>query len=205
MAITVQVNDEPCALAIDPNQTVRDLAGVVCGDGADKRLVVGMRCNGAAVTAEEMDACLASVVGSFESIELQTRPVSVLVSQALVQAIDVLRAADAARIEVADLFTRAQQQSGFEKLQQLLADYKQVQETVLLSAEALNLQLDAITTSGRGMQEIVADIKTQLEELKTALGQGDLVLVGDILRYELETPFADWLAWLEEFRGQCAG
>jgi hypothetical protein len=123
-----------------------------------------------------------------------------MVRAALTQAIDVFEQAADSRTLIADLLGEGQQQAAMLKLQQLFESWRQVQQTMLLCAGASGIDLDQVQADGLNLAEILNQIKQQLVTLKDSIGAGDFVVTGDVLRYELDEPFAHWLAFLRQLR-----
>lgn len=192
------VNDEPRAIRIEPRQTLRQVAQSICRDGDAKHcLIVSVECDGQTVPLERLDSALDTPAEQYQQVAFQTQPMVGLIAQSLGEAIAVFRAANHTRIEVADLLAARQQKSALENLGRLLGDWKQVQETIALVLQAIGPQGEDPIDNGRTIQNVLGDITRQLRDLKAALETGDLVLVGDILRFELEGPFEDWIAAME--------
>ncbi len=192
------VNDEPRAIRIEPRQTLRQVAQSICRDGDAKHcLIVSVECDGQTVPLERLDSALDTPAEQYQQVAFQTQPMVGLIAQSLGEAIAVFRAANHTRIEVADLLAARQQKSALENLGRLLGDWKQVQETIALVLQAIGPQGEDPIDNGRTIQNVLGDITRQLRDLKAALEAGDLVLVGDILRFELEGPFEDWIAAME--------
>jgi hypothetical protein len=91
-----------------------------------------------------------------------------------------------------------------QKLQELFRTLQQVQQALPVCAEALGVCLDDLTADGVSLTEALEIIREQLTSLKSAIEAGDFVLVGDILRYELEEPFTQWIELLRELKRHAA-
>jgi hypothetical protein len=50
------------------------------------------------------------------------------------------------------------------------------------------------------LTDVVAEMKTNLENLREAVRTQDFVLVADLLRYDMAAPFEKWGRLLEELR-----
>lgn len=195
------VNDEPRSIRIEPRQTLRELARAICDDdGPNRSLIVSVVCDGKPVPLDQLDHTLDTPAETFGEVALQTQPMAALIAQSLGEAIEVFRAADRTRVLVADLLAQGQQHEALRRLGELFADWKQVQDTVAVVMEALRGSSPPDGDAESVLAAPLAAITAHLRELRSALKAGDLVLVGDVLRFELETPFADWIAAMERLR-----
>ena len=52
---------------------------------------------------------------------------------------------------------------------------------------------------GRDIMQLLVEIRTKLTEIKDAIEARDYVLLGDILRYELDEPLQSWENMLNAF------
>lgn len=194
----VLVDDQPYAASGPADQSLRDLAREICSGEAEDRVVVSVRCDGRTVAQHELDTMLDKPTTDFDRLDLHTQPVKTLVRSTLAGAIGVFTEADATRSQIADYLAEGQQEKAMTMLQELFSAWKQVQDCLPTTAEALHTDLADLRVDGVGINEILDQIKIQLTEMKEAMQTGDMVLVGDILRYELEEPFQNWLGLLKQ-------
>jgi hypothetical protein len=204
--VDILIDNQPYPATDSAQKTIRQLAQELCagGNGASQRVVTDVRCNGEAVPDERLEAVLEMPAGGFERLEFQTRPVGMMVKAALTQAIDMFEQAASSRYEIADLLGEGQYQVAMQKLQTFFEAWRQVQQTMLVCSQATATDLDVMQVDGVGLADILSRIKQQLLTLKEAIEAGDLVVTGDILRYELDEPFTHWIAFLNQFRIQTA-
>jgi hypothetical protein len=200
--VAILVDDKPYEPVGAPDQTVAELAHEVCDrhGETDQRIVVGVSCDGSAVGDDQLEGVLQSPWNRFERLELHTQSMGSLVRATLDQAVAAFEASAETRNRVADLLTEGQHESAMTELQSFLDTWKQVQEALIVCSEAFGIDLNQEKVNGLGVPEILDLIKEQLGALKTAMEQHDLVVVGDILRYELEEPLEHWLALLRSLR-----
>ncbi len=193
------VDDQPYEPAGGRDQTLGQLAQEVgVADAAHPRLVVNIHCDGQPLPEEDMEQMLARPIAQYETLELITQPLGPLVAGTLAEASARLAEADQARGQIAELLTQGNWEPAFQQLQSLFGAWRQVQEAVLLSSQALNAPLDELRVEDRSVIEVFDLFKKLLGELKEAMVARDLVLVADILQYEFEQPFACWRSLLEQ-------
>ena len=187
-------------------QTVGELADEVVRASQDTqdapRIVVGVFCDGEPVSQDHLDQVLMKPLRDFEKLELQTQSLRALVTATLTQAIALFEEAGEIRIRAADLLAESKTETAMQHLQRFFNIWKQVQQSTLVCAQALGVDLDATQVNGRGLVEIFEPIRERLTGLKDAMADHDFVLVGDILRYEFAEPFNDWSTLLNELHEQ---
>ena len=165
-------------------------------------MVVSVRCDGEPVTQERLDQILTQPLSDYAKLELQTQPLRALVTATLTQAIALFEEAGDARIRAADLLAESKTENAMQHLQKFFNIWRQVQQSTLVCAQALGVDLDTLQVNGLGLVEIFEPLKTRLNELKESMANHDFVLVGDLLRYEFEEPFENWNALLNQLRDQ---
>ncbi|NLX12833.1 MAG: hypothetical protein GXY44_04160 [Phycisphaerales bacterium] len=192
------VDDQPYVSPGIPGQTVAELANQVCQNSTDSanRMVVAIRCNGAQVGNDQLESVLASPAEQYDSIELLTQPVAAMVKSTLSQAIEIFEQSAENRRKAADLITEGRQPEAMSHLQNFLDVWRQVQESMLMCAQAMQVDLEVLTVNDLNLTDILALIKNQLNDLKAAMESGDYVVVGDILRYEFDEPCEHWIRFL---------
>jgi hypothetical protein len=203
----ILIDDEPYLTEVPRGQTVQQLAQSACrGDDPDQadRIVVSLRCDGEPVPDHQLDEVLQTTVSAFEKLELQTRPLRALLHATLGQASELLEQTAGWAEEAANLLSDGKTSCAMEKLQQVLSSWQEVQDATQLAARALGTQVEELTVSGQRVQETLEPLKLKLRDLRTALQNGDLVLVGDLLRYELEEWFDCWRGVLMQLSLQTA-
>ncbi len=197
----VFVDEQPYLHAAAGFRTVGDLANRISRDTAGSpRLVVGVCCDGQPVAPDRLDAVLASPLDGYQRIDLQTQPLPALVAGALEQAGRLAAEARLNRDRAADLLAEGQLQTAMHHLQRLFETWGQVHEAITVCAQALGRSLDDLSAGDRGLADVLGSLKTLLADLRDALLSQDLVVVGDILRYELNQPLDDLDALLAQLR-----
>jgi len=87
---------------------------------------------------------------------------------------------------VADsVFQGSEPQSGFEPFQRLAEIWEHVKSRQYLIAGALGLDFGKLEVDGRRFETMQDELNGFLAEAAGALESGDLILLGDLLEYEL--------------------
>ena len=79
-----------------------------------------------------------------------------------------------------------------ENLAGYLGLYKAAQEAVSQAARLNRLDLDKLQVNGRSMGLVIGELAGQLAQVKAALEARDLVLLNDLLTYELTRGTEQW-------------
>jgi hypothetical protein len=188
------IDDEPYGQSCPSEMTVRELARAVCADPSPqgRRLVVAVYRDGQPVPSDDLNAVLDAAVADFPDLALQTQPVAALVRSTLDQALAMLEDASGIRTAAADYLDQGRQPEAMQQIQKLLEIWRQVQQSLTFSAEALAIDLDSLEADGDRFPDLVNTMKANLEDLREAMRNQDPVLIADLLRYELEGVFMKW-------------
>ncbi|NUM53203.1 MAG: hypothetical protein HUU46_06140 [Candidatus Hydrogenedentes bacterium] len=120
-----------------------------------------------------------------EKLEVTSELTSKLVADSLAELEAVIP--DLAKVchELAAVFQGAEPQSGFEPFQQLANIWSHVKSRQDMIAHTLGFALDALSLDGKSVGALHSELNKFLAEAVGALESGDLVLLGDLLEYEL--------------------
>lgn len=195
----ILVDDIPYHACGPRSQTVQDLANEICGQesGADGRLVIALSADGRNVSADQLTDVLARPMCDFQTIAMQTVTVREQIEATLQQGLEVLTDAHETRVEAADALNQGQHQTALAGIQRLLEVFRQVQQTALLAAQLLGIDLEQLRLPGASITEVLQGMKDQLGELKSGMESQDFVLVSDLLRYQLGESLDAWRSILE--------
>jgi len=203
MVMRILVDEQPYQPRVSGEQTIRELAHAVCAPAAGpaQRVVVNVRCDGRQIDGDELDAVLQRPLHHFEQLELLTLPLLELARSTLTQTIQTFEEASASRSQIADLLAEGQQAAAMQKLLSFFEAWQRVQQSMLVCAEAMNIDLDGVRVRQLALSDILGLIRGQLTQLKEAIASGDFVVVGDVLRYDMEESMEYWGAFLDHLRG----
>jgi hypothetical protein len=195
----ILIDDQPYTPACPADATVRELAHEVCTDASPhgRRLVVAIYRDGQPVPDTELGDVLNAPLDDFADLALQTQPVAALVRSTLDQALGMLEEASAARTTAADLLDHGRQPEAMQQIQKLLQLWRQFQQSLTFSAEALSVDLNSLEIDDCRFPDVINLMKAGLEGLREAMRNQDHVLVADLLRYDMADPFEKWGRLLE--------
>ena len=190
----ILIDDQPYSQPCPADKTVRELAQEICGDAGPRtrRLVVAIYRDGQPVGNHELGAVLDAPVADFGDLALQTQPAAALVRSALEQALTMLEEATAARMAAADHLDHGRHPEAMQQIQKLLEIWRQLQQSLTISAEALGVDLDALVIENVHLPEMINQMRANLEELREAMRNQDPILIADLLRYQMQDVFARW-------------
>ncbi len=202
----ILVDDRPFQSQGDAGQSIQELANEVCDtlDEGGSRMVVALRCDSSDVPSDALDVVLGLPASQFERIELQTQPIQALLRQTLAQARQIFEEATEPRHHIADLLEEGKHSEAMEPLQTMFASWKQIQDTVIVTARTLNADMDHLEVGGVRLLDMVETMRDMLNELVSGIRNQDFVLVGDVLRYELDEPLQHWFGVLDELADRVA-
>ena len=92
-----------------------------------------------------------------------------------------------------------------ERLGQILSAWQQIQSAYGGLAKLLKLTLKDLKVQHLTGEHVMNEFVTQLTEMQTALQNQDLVLLADILQYEMDGAVANWMSLLEATLGVVEG
>ena len=170
-----------------------------------ERAMVSVVVDGVSLTPDNIVEHLQGrALESVGSLEIDSAPVAEMVRTCL----DEMRAAlpdlAAACHGLAEVFHGEAPEEGFEPFQELARIWEHIKTRQLLIASALKLDLASLQIGGMPLQTIHQELNEHLAEAEEALREGDCILLGDLLEYEL-APRAEREAEIAALLGQYAG
>jgi hypothetical protein len=138
-------------------------------------------------TVEVLSGKPLSSVGTLEVVSELT---SKLVADCLAELESVLPDLSKACHELAAMFQGAEPHTGYEPFEQLADIWSHVKGRQELIAHTLGVALDTLKLDGKSVGALHTELNGFLAEAVGALESGDLILLGDLLEYEL-APRAD--------------
>lgn len=173
-----------------PAEAPEDAMGMIAAIGeslqAQGRAILSVTLDGQSLAPAAMLMALrGKPLSSDGRLEVVSESTAKLVSESLAELEGVLP--ELARVchELAAVFQGAEPQSGFEPFQQLADAWAHVKARQELIAQALGTALDTLTLDGKTLGALHEELNGFLAEAAGALESRDLVLLGDLLEYEL--------------------
>lgn len=166
------------------------------------RFVVRVTCDGQEILADDMEDVLRKPADSFERLELFTSTKGSLVAEAMKEAHASLEQTDRACREAGELLSQGKTAEGIEALGECLAVWQQIHEAVAKSFQLLALKTDSITIQDEPLEVVLGKPRDILTQVKEALESRDMILLADLLIYDLTEVTAQWLAIVNRLRDE---
>ncbi|MCH8150274.1 MAG: hypothetical protein IH987_20240, partial [Planctomycetes bacterium] len=156
------------------------------------RLVIGLRCDGNEVPADEMADTLKRQASSFERLDVVTGTKYDLVADAMDQAAVSLTQTEEACQQIADGLTEGKTSESMQALNDCLSVWKQIHEAIGKSITMLEIDPQTTLVGGEPMVAVVNKPMGVLLRVKEALQSQDHVLLADTLKYEFSEVAQQW-------------
>lgn len=96
------------------------------------------------------------------------------------------------QIEVAGAIEKGQQAVALKQLAEVLGAWQQIHTAYSGLVNMIKLDLAALQIGQRSGQDVIQQFSQQLREIANALSNKDMVLLGDILQYEMDSAIQNW-------------
>jgi len=149
------------------------------------RALVSLSVDGQAVSPESLAARFVTLAAGSACIEVTSRPLDELISEALDELSTTLPELPVACRKLAEVFQSETPEQGFEPFTELARIWEHVKSRQRMICSALDIDFDALVVEGRALAEHGHELNSFLDEAAQALRHGDLVLLADLLEYEL--------------------
>jgi len=156
------------------------------------RLVVGLRCDGNEVPADEMADTLKRQASSFERLDVLTSTKYDLVADAMDQAAVSLTQTEEACQRIADGLTEGKTSESMRALGDCLSVWRQIHEAIGKSIAILEIDPRTALVGGEPLVDVVNRPMDVLLRVKEALQSQDHVLLADTLKYEFSEVAQQW-------------
>lgn len=195
--MTITVDEQLCTPELAPNPTLGDaMAWLQAELAATGKVVVkvemdGQSLDGPALTSARSWPIDLRHVAFITADQKQLARTMVGKLAALVEYLAGQHA------EIAQLIEKNQSPAALERLGGVISAWQQIQQGYASTVRMLRINLDEVQISGSSASALLADFCNQLASIQEALQNHDLVLLADILQYEMDKAIATWVALLE--------
>jgi hypothetical protein len=172
--------------------TLQALIDRVRAEHLPDRLVVSIAVNGQLLLPEDLDARLSQPPAPQDQVDLESGDPRAIVADALRQAAEQLAAAGQAQQEVADQLNAGQVAEALERVGELVGVWQAGQQVVVRCCALLGEDLTAVEYGGRPIREHLGELAEKLRELRDAFEARDMVLLADLLHYEMPPLCETW-------------
>jgi len=183
---------------IRPGATVAELIDTVKTElSGTGRLLLALRCDDQELDAGRLDSLLNEPMSRFERLELISGRPEPIVLDTLEVCREALADTFAPLQEAAAALSTGRLSEAMSRLVECVAVWSQTHEALVNSARLLRIDLQALRAGDRPVVEWLNGLAEKLRELKKAIESRDFVLLGDLLRYELEATIQGWEGMLD--------
>ncbi len=166
------------------------------------RLVVGLRCDGNEVPADEMADTLKRQASSFERLDVVTSTKYDLVAEAMDQAAVSLTQTEESCQRIADGLSEGKTSESMRALGDCLSVWRQIHEAIGKSIAILEIDPRTALVGGEPLVDVVNKPMVVLLRVKEALQSQDHVLLADTLKYEFSEVAQQWQDVIANIQGR---
>lgn len=170
----------------EPRDVLAALAAVSDFLKSQGRSILSVKVDGDDVQPEELPARLKGVdPASVRRLEIGSESTTVLIEASLKGLNETLPELPSVCRSLAEVFQGDTPEAGFDPFVELAGIWAQIKSRESLVANALSVNLDDLAVNGKSLATVHEELNQFLEEAEQALKDGDMILLGDLLEYEL--------------------
>lgn len=199
--MTILLDDRPLPLDdLAPDASVADLLdrakGRLNGTGA---IIVALRKNQQDIPGDELEQMLGQPLNRFPDLQIVSDRPQRVVLDAL-QQVRLAFADTFAEVRgAADALSAGKVAESMEILAACVAVWGRTHTAIIQGGLLVGLDFEAVRIEDQPLSHWLNELSAKLRELKAAVESRDLVLLGDILRYELDETLQRWEQMLGGF------
>jgi hypothetical protein len=163
------------------------------------RLVVHVTIDGAEPDMNRMSNLRASEIGQ-HAIRIETVEPRQMALDILQQVETQLDGAERFKTDAADLLQKNQTGKAMEKLLNCISAWQNAQQSIVGTAQLMKLDLETIQIENGKLTDLLNQVSSQLQLLKSALENRDFVTLSDLLIYETTQTNDQWMSALSAVR-----
>jgi len=150
------------------------------------RAIMTVTADGKDIQSQDLTKTLEGLsLDELSILEVSSDEIATLVDTSLREIMEVLPELPNACHGLAQVFQGENPEEGYEPFEELANIWATIKKRESMAASALDLDLEGIQIEGKSIAEIHQTLNVHLEEAVQALVDGDCVLLGDLLEYEL--------------------
>lgn len=170
--------------------TPNDLMAVVAAADAymrqQQRMIVSIALDGVSVWPDQVMAKLKDVpIDAVKVLEIRSEACNALVETCLEELNNALPDLPSACRSLAEVFHGENPAEGYEPFHDLADIWGHIKERERMVLDALSVEADSLQVGETSIAAMHQELNQFLEEALAALESGDLILLGDLLEYEL--------------------
>lgn len=188
----VTLDDQKLKTSLQNGTTLRALIDDVSGSIAKERMVVAVQLNGEALLDDSLGDALAQPLREEDQVDFQTAEPPVLAAQALCDVADQLVKSGEDSGRIADLLHAGSTSEAVLAFGKALRVWATAQHTIAQCGMLLGTKLTEHQVDGRPLDAHLSELADKLRELRDALEAQDLVLLADMIQFELPDMSTQW-------------
>ena len=199
--MSVLIDGQPVATADLPaGITVGELTDWVKGALEGRNAILfGIRCDGEEVSTTRLDEVMSRSLGEFEQLEFVSGFARDVVLDVLEESRRCFVESFANVKQAAEDMAAGNIAQGMAELVECVGIWSNVHEAIVNGGALVGIDFDRLVIGGRHILDWLKDLNTRLREIKNAVESRDNVLLGDILRYEMDETLGGWENMLNGF------
>ncbi len=166
--------------------------------GSDQ-LILSIHCDGEEIDAARLKGVLASPVDQFQLIELLSGSPYQAVLEALGQTRMLLSETFATVKQISDALAAGDLHAAMTGLVECVGAWSNVHEAVVQGGALVGVDFDRLVVGGRHILDWLNELNGRLRDIRDAIQSRDHVMLGDILRYEIDETMQGWETMLDGF------
>jgi hypothetical protein len=168
------------------------------------KVIVKVRVDGQELEGEQLEHARAAAIGQ-RAIALATDSRTELAKRMIGRLAALVEYMGKQHHHVASLIEQGHGARALEQLGSVLSAWQRIQQSYSALLQLLNTGLDDLMVREMPASEVLSDFHRQLTEIAEALRNQDMVLLADIMQYEMDSAVANWMGLLESVLGLVEG
>jgi hypothetical protein len=162
-------------------------------------LIVGIQCNQDHIPPDQLDRVLLQPARDFQRIDLVSGHAKPVVLDALRQIRQLFTESFVAMKSASEALAAGRIGEAMRTFGDCVSVWSCTHESVVQGASLLGIQFDALQINGKPATHWLGELAARLSDIKGAIEARDNVLLGDILRYEMDETLREWETMLDGF------
>ena len=190
--MTILLDSEPVQPELDEHATLADALIWVQNQIADTgKVIVKVELDGTCLNGPAFTQSQSALIGT-RRVGISTADQTELARAMIGKLAALIEYLGPQHRQVAALIEQNQTAKAMAQLGQVLSAWQQIQHAFSNLLSMLDLRLENLVVVERPAGDLIADFSRQLGEMQTALQNQDMVLLTDILQYEMDGAIANW-------------
>lgn len=179
-----------------PQQTLQTLLDEVRASLRAERLLVAVARDGQELTGDELNQSLNAPLGATRQVDVESGSRRDVAAEALRDIAARIEQVGSEQVEIAAELNAGRREQAMQRFSPFLETWQTAQRAIMQCSEVLGQDLTRIESNGASIQTHLNSLADNLRELRRAFQAGDMVLLSDVLEYELPPLCQRWTVLL---------